>query len=56
MITHEILVAILKAYISLMQHIGKGVFRRPILRHIYVQQLVASNFAKNRENVKGNEN
>ena len=37
---------------SLSRHVRKGV-QDGILRHIYVQQLVASNFTKNRESVEG---
>ena len=38
---------------SIPGHIRKGVLIGRLLRHLNIQQLVASNFAKNRENVKG---
>ena len=45
---HEIPVTIQQAYMSLPQHIRKGVLIRRIgiLRQIYTQQLIAKNFAK----------
>ena len=51
-ITNEVPVVILQAYIPIPRDIRKRVFIRRLLRHIYVQQLVASNFAKTGENFK----
>ena len=51
MITNEVPVTILQAYFSLPRHIRKVI--NGLLRQIYVQQLVTSNFAKNQENFKG---
>ena len=48
-ITNEVPVMIVYAYISLLTHFKDLLIRR-ILRHIYAKQLVAANFAKNRKN------
>ena len=53
MITNEVPVTILQAYFSLPRRIRKAILIRRLLRQIYVQQLVARNFAKNQENFKG---
>ena len=51
-ISNEVPVTILQASMSLRRHTHKGMLIR-ILRQIYVEQLISSNFAKNRENVQG---
>ena len=53
MITNEIPVTILLAYFSLPRHIRKGMLIRRIITSDLCAQLVASNFAKNQENFKG---
>ena len=51
-ITNEIPVTLLEAYIPIPRHIRKGVLIRRIIGSHYVKQLVASNFANKRENFK----
>ena len=52
-ITNEVLVTILKAYVSLPQHIRKGkLMRQNIASDLCDTAVIACNFAKNRENVK----
>ena len=51
-ITGEVPVTVLQAYITFPRHLRKAVLIRRIIASLFVQQLVASNFGKNGENVK----
>ena len=51
MTTTEVPVTIERDYFSLPRHIRKGMLKDELLRQICVQQLVASNFAKNQKKI-----
>ena len=52
MITKEVPVPILKAYIPIPRHIHKGVFIRQTIASHFCTAVMASNFEKNPENYK----